>query len=536
MLPVALGGLALTWAARQSTRRRLRAALTPLFTLLYLAFAACMASIDQLVTNAISPFLLTSIALAGLFNVGAGPTLARSALGLVVFFAGQSAFQANASLRLSNDANGLTVTALSVVLALSFDVLRQRDFTHRRIIQRQNAELATAFARDEAASQAKSTFLASMNNEIRTPMAGVLGVTKLLSNTDLSEPQKALVRTIGQAGRSLLAVINDVLDFSKSDAGQLVLEAKAFEIDELFDHVRRLFAALAVDKGLFLEVKSPDDGRRRFIGDAARLRQVLSNLVGNAIKFTQRGGVRIEVEVIHSAERAELRLRVVDSGIGLSAQQQARLFRPFTQGDASTTRRFGGTGLGLAISTQLVHAMGGTIGAEGALGKGSTFWVHLSLPYAPSAGEEASTPKENLPVFSGQVLVAEDNPDNMLVARQMLGRLGLKVLEASDGKAALGLLRSTHVDLIFADLQMPELDGYELTRTLRAEGLTMPIIAMTADVMPQEHARALAVGMNGAIPKPYGLEDLARVLRRWLPAPAAAASAAPPLGPASPEP
>jgi CheY-like chemotaxis protein len=162
--------------------------------------------------------------------------------------------------------------------------------------------------------------------------------------------------------------------------------------------------------------------------------------------------------------------------------------------------------------------MGGTIGVEGELGKGSTFWVRLSLPCAPSAPEKLPMPQTQSAVFSGTVLVAEDNAVNMLVARQMLARLGLKVLEAPDGKVALGLLRSTHVDLVFTDLQMPELDGYELTRALRAEGLTMPIIAMTADVMPQDQERALAAGMNGALLKPYGLEDLVGVLRKWLPA------------------
>ncbi len=518
MLPVALAGLGLTRVAKRSSHRRLRAVPTPLFALLYLAFGAWLASIDQLVTNAISPFLLISIALAALYRVGPGTALAQSALGLGVFLVGQSAFQSNPSLRLSNDANALTMTLLSVLLGLSFDVLRQRDFVLRRTIQRQNTELAAAFAQAEAASRAKSTFLASMSHEIRTPMNGVLGVAELLSTTDLSEGQKALVRTIGQAGRSLLAVINDVLDFSKIEAGQLALEAEPFALDELLDHVRQLFAALALDKGLFLEVQRPDDAPRRYLGDAARLRQVLSNLVGNAVKFTQTGGVRIDVEVAHAAERAELRLSVVDSGIGLTAEQQARLFRPFTQGDASTTRRFGGTGLGLAISKQLVQAMGGTIGVEGELGKGSTFWVRLSLPCAPSAPEKLPMPQTQSAVFSGTVLVAEDNAVNMLVARQMLARLGLKVLEAPDGKVALGLLRSTHVDLVFTDLQMPELDGYELTRALRAEGLTMPIIAMTADVMPQDQERALAAGMNGALLKPYGLEDLVGVLRKWLPA------------------
>jgi signal transduction histidine kinase/ActR/RegA family two-component response regulator len=536
MLPFALLGVGLGFMARHG-RPRLREALPPLYSAAYLVFAALSAAIDQLVTTAVTPFLAVSLALAVTFLWRPGHALAQAALALAVFGLGQLELQPEPATRLTNLINGLTTTLLSLLATFSVSALRQRDFVQRRTIQRQAGEqeamlghLRDLAERAEAASRAKSTFLATMSHEIRTPLTGVLGVNELLAATPLTAHQQQLVRTVSQAGQSLLGILGDVLDFSKIEAGQLALEVAPFDLQDLVDTLRQLYAGKAEEKGLTFEVSWPEGAPRRYVGDALRLRQVLANLVGNALKFTEHGAVRVLVQVHPEGPRVAVEVRVTDSGPGLDAGQQARLFQPFTQGDASTTRRYGGTGLGLAISRRLAEAMGGTVGVASVPGQGSTFWVKLSLPLA----EGMPTP---LPVravgsgsFRGRVLVAEDNPVNMLVARQMLGQLGVEVLEARDGRAALAALEASGADLVFTDLHMPELDGYGLATALRAKGLATPIVAMSADVLAEDRARCLATGMNDFIAKPFSRDDLSRVLCRWL-APLAGAGSGTPSRP-----
>lgn len=524
MLVVVLAELGLVLWARRVDSAVGRRLLPPTIALLYLLFGAVDASVDQLVTSSITVFVMVTFLFAILVRFRLLTTVVHAALALAAFIVLQGVFQPNPTLRLSNIGSAMGVSLMGLMLGSSFSILRQRDFVHRRTIQQQHEELEAAFARmrelaerAEAASRAKSTFLATMSHEIRTPLNGVLGVAELLSASQLTNEQQVLVGTISKAGQGLLLVINDVLDFSKIEAGQLQLESAPLDLREVIETVRQLFVAGAMEKGITLELRWPESAPRWYSGDAGRLKQVLCNLVANAVKFTKKGGVRIEVEVALVAGKGELSFRVVDTGIGLTFDQSARLFLPFSQGDASTTRRFGGTGLGLAISRRLVEAMGGTIGAESEPGSGSTFWVRLSLPVAEAVPLISPTTPDTSVRFSGRILVAEDNPVNMLVIRQMLSKLGVEVLEARDGQEALALLEITSVNVVLTDLHMPELDGFALAQALRSRGLTMPIVAVTADVLPEDQARCFTAGMNATISKPFGIADLARVLGQWLP-------------------
>jgi signal transduction histidine kinase/CheY-like chemotaxis protein len=385
----------------------------------------------------------------------------------------------------------------------------------------------------ERASQAKSEFLATMSHEIRTPLNGVIGMTSLLRDTPLTAQQQGYVGTIQTSGETLLTLINDILDLSKIEAGQLTLERRSFDPRHLVEEVVAPFRGQAQARGLELRAQVDPAVPSVLVGDAGRLQQVLTNLVGNALKFTAQGAVEVWVAVVEeSAEHVLLRIAVRDTGIGIAPEVQARLFAPFTQADASTTRRYGGTGLGLAISKRLVERMDGAIGVQSAVGQGSTFWVTLPLARGAAGdvppadwvelGPEAPAPRAAKSGRRGCILVAEDNAINRLVAVGLLESLGYAVETAEDGRQAVEAVGREAYDLVLMDVHMPELDGFAATAAIRRReraaggGRHLPIVALTADALAGDAEKSLAAGMDDHLTKPLTRERLASVVERWV--------------------
>jgi signal transduction histidine kinase/CheY-like chemotaxis protein len=387
---------------------------------------------------------------------------------------------------------------------------------------RERARLLQERTRAEAASQAKSEFLAHMSHELRTPLNGVLTMAQLLARDPLSKDQREKLDIILMSGQDLLHVINDVLDFSKIEARRLELERVAFHPDQVLQGVRSAFDAEAERKGLDLTLEVTEDARGARLGDPARMRQIVGNFASNALKFTAKGGVKIRLEGLGGTGDDGLRISVSDTGIGIPAGAMPSLFEKFTQVDASTTRKYGGTGLGLAICRELAELMGGAAWAESELGVGSTFYVTLALPraVAESADELAHADiKAARPERPLRILAAEDNRTNQVVIMSIMDAFGVELTLANNGREAVEAWSPGKFDLILMDVQMPEVDGPEATRRIRraeAElGLgPVPIVALTANAFSHQIEEYFAAGMNGHLSKPIDIAALGSVLEQ----------------------
>lgn len=370
-----------------------------------------------------------------------------------------------------------------------------------------------------AANAAKTRFLANMSHELRTPLNGILGVGQWLESTPLAESQRHFVQILLGSGRALLAIVNDLLDLSRIEQRRFELEQRPADPAALIVETVRAFEIAAGEKGLALVWRGLEGLPPAVMVDAARFRQILSNLVANAIKFTPRGAVTVEVRCEARPASAKLELTVADTGIGIPAEAQERLFERFYQVDTTISRRFGGTGLGLAIAKELVEAMGGRIAVESAPGQGSKFsiWLELPLAEAPAAAAE---PERNAEIAgNAEILLVEDNQINEVVARRLLERAGYRVTSVGDGEAALRECGARHFDAILMDCQMPVMDGFEAAAELRRRengGRRTPIIALTAAAMSGERERCVAAGMDDYLTKPIDLAELDRVLKSWV--------------------
>jgi signal transduction histidine kinase/ActR/RegA family two-component response regulator len=413
----------------------------------------------------------------------------------------------------------MTVLVLVALTAFVLDAMR--------LVRTNALALEEAQAEAQEASRAKSAFLAMMSHELRTPMNGVLGMAHALGTTQLDARQSDYLDTIVQSGDGLMAILNDILDLSKIEAGKLDLEVAPFEIRVLGRQLQRMWAEAARAKGLELVLEIAPETPRWLAGDLVRVRQILLNLVSNAVKFTQAGQIRI---AIAPHVDGGLEIAVSDTGVGMSVAQQAKLFAPFEQGDRSIARQYGGTGLGLSICRELAQMMGGRITAASREGEGSTFTVVLEL-----AAAEAPMPEpvlETAPHLAGtRVLVVDDNLANLAVARAVLEAVGVLIATAGDGREALARLRVEDFDLVLMDVHMPVMDGIEALRRVRSgEGgrPDVPILALTADAMSGEAERLIGLGFDDAQPKPIQPASLLRAIARHRhPAPARAQARSP---------
>lgn len=407
---------------------------------------------------------------------------------------------------------GIATLLFIATIALQFKQLKEILKTHRRMkeLSLRNAESAKLA---QAASEAKSMFLATMSHEIRTPLNGIIGAADLLINTDLSPKQSNRAQTIWRSGHILLDVINDILDYSNLDANGITYQNAPVSLPELGGLLRDVFRERAADAGLSLTIDMP---RLVVATDVMRIRQVLLNLIGNAIKFTPDGGITVNGTYLATGQ---LRISVQDSGIGIAVEDQEKLFQNFSQIEGTTTRRFGGTGLGLAISKRIITGMGGQIGVDSAAGQGSTFWVTLPVDVLGDAPPDEQTadrakPKRT-PKYDLRVLLAEDNAINREVAVALFESFGAQVVTANDGAAAVEAVETDDFDLVIMDLQMPVLDGIGATLALRKRGVATPIVGLTANAFAEDRQRCLDAGMDEFVAKPVTRDKIAWVLAQF---------------------
>ena len=466
-------------------------------------------------------------------RVGAAVVLGFDAMLLIVILA-----SGVPSTALAHDQTFLTgfMVSLFVLAGVSFLFEHVRRAAHDRLLmeigERRRAEADARKASDEAkrAAQAQARFLATMSHEIRTPMNGILGVNELLMLTSLSEEQRDYARTINASATSLLTVLNDILDLSKIESGRVILDQRSFSLKDLLSSLVALYTPEANKKGLELKLTLKEGLPAQVSGDEQRLRQILANLVRNAVKFTEKG--HVEVVALRHASDARIRFEIRDTGIGLAPSQKVRIFEPFHQADNSTTRRYEGTGLGLSISRQLVELMGGQIGADGRLGRGSVFWFIVELPEentpdsltasATLHAAEKHSPDAALAkaVSAAQrrILVVEDNAVNRKVVCRMLERLGFEVETAEDGQVAVEIWRPDRYAMIFMDVMMPRLDGFDTTQAIRRQEKgqgRIPIVALTANAMHGDRDRCLAAGMDDYLSKPVVFKHLRAIVDKW---------------------